>query len=84
MNDNAMQTDDLLKDLVRINAVIATELIQLVENSSRLVRGGEVPETCKTQHQALKREVIEIAERWSDGCQTLRAHNLAHEQGASS
>lgn len=79
MKDNEMPTNKLLKDLVRINAVIATELIQLVENSSRMVRGGEVPETCKTQHQTLKREVIEIAERWSGDCQTLREHNLAHE-----
>jgi len=79
MNDNELLTSDLLKDLIRVNAVIATELIQLVENSSRMVRGGEVPETCKVQHQKLKREVIEIAERWSDSCQTLREHNLAHE-----
>ena len=79
MNENESQTNELLKDLIRINAVIATELIQLVENSSRLVRGGEVPATCKVQHQTLKREVIEIAERWSDSCQTLREHNLAHE-----
>ena len=79
MNENPMMIDDLLRDLVRINAVIATELIQLVENSSRLVRGGDVPEACKIQHQTLKKEVIEIAERWSDGCQTLREHNLTHE-----
>ena len=79
MNDPESLTNDLLRDLIRINAVIATELIQLVENSSRLVRGGDVPETCKVQHQVLKKEVIEIAERWSDGCQALREHNLAHE-----
>ncbi len=32
---------ELLQDLVKINAIIATELIQLVENSSRQVRGGD-------------------------------------------
>jgi hypothetical protein len=79
LNSSDTQTNDLLKDLIRINAVIANEMIQLVENSSRLVRGGDVPETCKVQHQALKKEIIEIAERWSDGCQTLRKHNLEHE-----
>lgn len=79
MNDSDQLSNDMLKDLIKINAVIATELIQLVENSSRLVRGGDVPETCKIQHRSLKKEVIEIAERWNDTCQTLRAHNLDHE-----
>ena len=79
MTDPDRPTTDMLKDLIQINAVIATELIQLVENSSRLVRGGEIPEACKAQHQLLKQEVIEIAERWSNNCQTLRKHNLSHE-----
>ncbi len=79
MTDSRLPVADMLKDLIKINAVIATELVQLVENSSRLVRGGDLPETCKIQHQALKREVIEIAERWSGSCQTLRDHNLDHE-----
>ncbi len=70
---------DMLKDLIKVNAVIATELIQLVENSSRLVRGGEVPESCRVQHRVLKQEIIAIAERWHDGCDMLRNHNLSHE-----
>ena len=79
MTDRDRLTTDMLKDLIQINAVIATELIQLVENSSRLVRGGEVPDACKAQHQVLKQEVIAIAERWSDNCRTLREHNLSHD-----
>ena len=79
MTDNRTPIAEMLKDLIKINAVIATELVQLVENSSRLIRGGDVPETCKVQHQALKKEVIEIAEKWCDTCQTLRVHNLDHE-----
>jgi len=79
MTDNSLEVAGMLKDLIKVNAVIATELIQLVENSSRLVRGGDVPEACKVQHRVLKKEIIEIAERWSDGCRTLREHNLAHE-----
>lgn len=79
MNDSEQLNADMLRDLIKINAVIATELIQLVENSSRLVRGADVPETCKVEHRSLKREVIEIAERWSGACQTLRTHNLDHE-----
>ena len=79
MADAEQPIADMLKDLIKINAVIATELIQLVENSSRLVRGNEVPEACRVQHHALKREIIDIAERWHDGCRILREHNLDHE-----
>jgi uncharacterized protein YcsI (UPF0317 family) len=69
---------DLLKDMLKINAVIATELIQLVENSSRQIR-GEVPESCKVQHGVLKKEIVEIAEKWHDNCRMLNEHNLKHE-----
>ncbi|MBC2712232.1 MAG: hypothetical protein HGJ94_14995 [Desulfosarcina sp.] len=79
MKDSSLKIADMLKDLIKINAVIATELVQLVENSSRLIHGGDVPEICKEQHHALKKEIIEIAEKWSDTCQTLRIHNLDHE-----
>jgi uncharacterized protein YcsI (UPF0317 family) len=68
----------LLKDMIKINAVIATELIQLVENSSRQIR-GDIPESCKVQHGALKKEVVEIAEKWHPDCEIIRKHNLDHE-----
>ncbi|WP_319407826.1 hypothetical protein [uncultured Desulfosarcina sp.] len=79
MTDSHLPIADMLKDLVKINAVIATELIQLVENSSRLIRGGDVPDTCKVQHQTLKKEIIGISEKWCDTCQALRSYNLDHE-----
>ncbi|BBO75282.1 hypothetical protein DSCW_26990 [Desulfosarcina widdelii] len=79
MADNNLEVEKMLKDLIKVNAVIATELIQLVENSSRLVHGGEVPETCRVQHRALREEIVQIAERWNEGCETLRDHNLAHD-----
>ena len=69
---------DLLRDMIKINAVIATELIQLVENSSRRLR-GEIPESCKVQHGALKKEIVAIAEKWHDNCRLLSEHNLQHE-----
>ena len=69
---------DLLKDMIKINAVIATELIQLVENSSRQIR-GEIPESCKVQHGTLKKEIVEIAEKWHDNCRMLTEHNIGHE-----
>ena len=81
MVDN-MQDDselkELMRDMIKINAVIATELIQLVENSSQQLR-GKIPEACKVQHGALKKEVVEIAEKWHRDCGTLAMHNLKHE-----
>ena len=80
MVDN-MQDDselkELMRDMIKINAVIATELIQLVENSSQQLR-GKIPEACKVQHGALNKEVVEIAEKWHRDCGTLAMHNLEH------
>lgn len=78
MPDTQEQLLAAMRDLIKINAVAATELIQLVENSSRQLR-GEIPESCRVQHAELRRQVVEIAERWCDGCETLRTHNLEHE-----
>lgn len=46
MNENQEKLTELLQDLVKINSIIATELIQLVENSSRQIR-GKIPGACK-------------------------------------
>ena len=78
MNSKNSQMEDMLKDLVKLNAVIATELIQLVENSSRQLR-GEIPDTCRVQHGRLRKEIVQIAEKWHDSCQMLREHNLSHD-----
>lgn len=78
MDDNQAKLTELLKDLVKINSIIATELIQLVENSSRQIRGA-IPDLCKIQHTELRKEVIEIAEKWRGDCDVLRAHNLKHD-----
>jgi hypothetical protein len=77
MTSTDTQLIALLKDMIKINAVIATELIQLVENSSRQIR-GEIPESCKVQHGILKKEIVDIAEKWHDNCQLLVEHNLGH------
>ena len=77
MNENQEKLTELLRDLVKINSIIATELIQLVENSSRQIR-GEIPEACKKEHAGLRKEVIEIAEKWHNDCALLREHNLKH------
>ena len=78
MDDCQAQSLDLLRDLVKINAIIATELIQLVENSSKQVR-GKIPDACIEHHLSLRTEVVEIAEKWNKTCDVLRAHNLKHD-----
>jgi len=77
MSSPDTDTHDALVDLIRINAVIATELIQLVENSSRQLR-GEIPKSCRNEHAALKKQIVEIAEKYGDGLPMLRKHNLGH------
>jgi len=69
---------EIMRDLIKINAVVATEMIQLVENTSRQVR-GVIPEDCRAAHTALKKDVIRIAEKWNKNCDVLRSHNLTHE-----
>lgn len=78
MEDTQIQLLAALRDLIQINAVVATEMIQLVENTSRQLR-GEIPESCRRQHGELRRQVVEIAERWGQDCRVLRAHNLHHD-----
>jgi uncharacterized protein YcsI (UPF0317 family) len=78
MENDQQEVTELLKDLLKINAIIATELIQLVENSSKQLR-GDIPESCKVQHGELRKEVVELAEKWNNNCESLRTHNLKHE-----
>ena len=69
---------EIMRDLIKINAVVATELIQLVENTSRQIRGS-IPEGCKAAHGTLKQDIVRIAEKWNKNCETLRSHNLSHD-----
>lgn len=71
--------NELLRDLVWLNTLIATELIQLVENSSASLRGS-VPEKCLLAHQELRQQAIEIAERHcqQEKVASLSQHVLGH------
>ena len=77
MKDTQVEQLEILKDMIKLNSIVATELIQLVENSSRQLR-GDIPDTCKIQHGELRQQVVDIAEKWNDNCEMLRAHNLKH------
>ena len=77
MKELQLEQLEILKDMVKFNAIIATELIQLVENSSRQLRGA-IPDNCTRQHGELRQQIVEIAEKWNDNCAMLRQHNLKH------
>ncbi len=50
--DSEMVT--FLRDMIKINITIATELIQLVENASQQLRADK-PQACRVQHGMLKK-----------------------------
>ena len=68
----------MLRDLVWLNAVIATELIQQTENTSQLARNAPPPVSCLLEHQALRETALAIAERYRPGS-ALSAHLKGHQ-----
>ena len=77
MNEKEFELLDILKDILKVNSIIATELIQLVENSSAQLR-GQIPDSCRKDHLELRKDIVRIAEKWNKGCEILRSHNLKH------
>ncbi len=69
---------DMLKDLLWLNSVIATELIQITENTSQILRKEDIPETCRVEHAELRRRALEIAEKCQP-CQALKDHLEKHQ-----
>lgn len=67
----------MLRDLLWLNALIATELIQLVENSSALLRKGDIPESCLLEHAKLRAVALDIADRYRPGTE-IRQHVEKH------
>jgi hypothetical protein len=76
-----MESDEMkqmMRDLLWLNAVIATELIQITENSSMILRKEDVPESCRIEHAQLRRIAFEIADRYLPGT-VLRTHVEKHQ-----
>ncbi|NYT17798.1 MAG: hypothetical protein GKC06_07320 [Methanomicrobiales archaeon] len=68
---------EMLKDLIWLNAVIATELIQITENVSSILRHGPPPESCLVDHNRLRQQALTIVEKYRDE-PALREHLLGH------
>ncbi len=76
MNDT--ETHQMLRDLLWLNAVIATELIQVTENTSAILRKTSPPESCLLQHHELRKTALAIAEKYKPG--TMLAEHLGQHQ----
>lgn len=79
---SSMHQDDELKemlsDLIWLNALIATELIQITENTSQILRKAAPPEACVAEHAALRATALDIADRYRPGTM-LRQHVGEHQ-----
>ncbi|MFA5331298.1 MAG: hypothetical protein WC342_02860 [Methanoregula sp.] len=69
---------EMLGDLIWLNAVIATELIQITENTSAILRKSPPPETCIRDHQELRATALAIAEKYHK--ETALARHLGKHQ----
>ncbi|MDI6718509.1 MAG: hypothetical protein QMD46_02695 [Methanomicrobiales archaeon] len=69
--------EEMLSDLLWLNALIATELIQITENTSALLRKAPPPARCLEEHLALRRQALAIAEKYG-GSAALRQHLEGH------
>jgi len=72
------ETKEMLRDLLWLNALIATELIQITENTSRILRKADPPESCIVEHAALRETALKIADRYKPDTM-LRRHVAEHQ-----
>jgi hypothetical protein len=72
------ETRQMLADLLWLNAVIATELIQITENTSSILRKAAPPESCLLDHAELRATALAIAEKYRNG--TALARHLGKHQ----
>ena len=69
---------EMLADLIWLNALIATELIQVTENTSVILRKSPPPESCIKDHNALRETALIMADKYRPG--TMLAHHLGKHQ----
>ena len=72
------ETREMLADMVWLNAVIATELIQITENTSAILRKSAPPASCLAEHHALRETALAMAEKYRPG--TMLGQHLGKHQ----
>jgi hypothetical protein len=75
--ENELEMREMLRDLLWLNAVIATEVIQITENTSALLRKASPPARCLEEHTALREVALAIAEKYRKES-ALREHLTGH------
>ena len=55
---------ELLKDLILLNGIIAVEVLQITENSSKIARkSNTIPQGCQISHDKLRTQVVDILKK---------------------
>jgi len=78
MTETCEELRAMLSDLIWLNSLIATEIIQITENTSAILRDGDIPESCLAEHRELRKQCIAIAQRAGDAA-VLSQHVLKHQ-----
>ncbi len=78
LKDELSEIKSILKELIFISAVDATETIQVTENTSKMLR-GEVPEGCQVSHFRLRENIVDSASKWNEEkVKDLKKHLFGH------
>lgn len=78
VKEELSEIKSILKELIFIAAVDATETMQVTENTSRMLR-GEVPEGCQVSHFRLRENIIESVLKWNgEKVKDLKKHLFGH------
>jgi hypothetical protein len=71
---------EVLRELIWLNGVIATELIRITENTAAILSGKEKAGSCTLEHARINEQIIEILEKnLPEKTRTLKKHVLGHE-----
>ena len=76
--ENDPEIKEMLADMIWLNALIATELIQVTENTSAILRKAPPPASCLVEHHALRESALLLAEKYRPG--TMLAQHLGKHQ----
>ena len=74
------EINQLLKDLILLNGIIAVEVLQITENSSKIARkSNTIPEQCQTSHDKLRSQIINILKKHvQEQSKFLEEHIVTH------
>ena len=76
MEDTELKS--MLGDLIWLNALIATELIQVTENTSAILHKSPPPASCLKDHRELRATALALAEKYHKD--TALARHLGKHQ----